>query len=114
MCRNFRGTCCLHRGVSVGIKVWIWGRVDQCRVQAELTGSGVEGGGVSWTSKRTKKQNGTIENTVCDWSELENRLRHGVPVGKSKYYHKSGKLICMYVFKNENKNVDQKDGKQED
>jgi hypothetical protein len=39
------------------------------------------GGGVSWTSKSTKKQNGTIENSVCDWSELENRLQHGVPVG---------------------------------
>jgi len=88
---HFRGTCCLHHGVAVG-RSGYGGRVDQGRVQAEPTGSGgwVGGWGVSWTSKSAKKQNGTIENSVYGWSELENSqkkgwLQHGVPVRESEW-----------------------------
>ena len=84
VCGHFRGTCCIHPGVAVG-RSGYGERVDQGRVQAGTTGSGGWVGGMSCTSKSRKKQNGTIENSVYEWSELENSqekgwLRHGLPV----------------------------------
>jgi len=128
VCGHFRGTCCLHPGVAVG-RSGYGDRVDQGRVQVGPTGSGgwvcvCVGGGVSCTSKSGKKQNGTIENSVYEWSELENSQKkgwpqHGVPVKENEWRNtnKIWEIMCVciyiYIYINENINVDEKDGKQE-
>lgn len=60
---------------------------------------------MSWTSKSTKKQNGTIENSVFEWSELENSqekgwLRHGVPVRETEWRNTNKSLgnSCVHMY----------------
>jgi hypothetical protein len=76
------------------------------RAECMLSQQEVGWRGVSWTSKSTKKQNGTIENYVCDWGELENSqekgwLWHGLPVRESEWRNTitilGNKYMCVCV-----------------